>query len=69
MNLRSLFFEDPVAQALEAWRSAASLVSDRWQQFLAADDSTRPMTFAAYVAALDLEAAAADALCTASRGA
>jgi hypothetical protein len=69
MNLSSLFFEDRAAQALEIWQSAARLVSDRWQQFLAADGSTRPTTFAAYVAALDLEEAAADALRAASRGA
>jgi hypothetical protein len=69
MNFRSLFTEDSAAHALESWRSAARLVSDRWQQFLAADYSTRPTTFAAYVAALDLEAAAADALRAVSRGA
>ena len=56
MKPRSSFIEDAVAH------SAAGLVRDRWQQFLAADSATRATAFAAYVAALDLEAAAADAL-------
>ena len=69
MNHPSLLFEDvsPADAALESWRSAAALVRDRWQQFLAADRSTRPTTFAAYVAALDLEATAADQLLAVSR--
>jgi len=69
MKLRTPFIDDSPRLALESWRSAAHLVRDRWQQFLAADSSTRPTTFAAYVAALDLEAAAADTLRAASRGA
>jgi hypothetical protein len=63
MNLRSLLFEDVTfAQAQESWRTAAGLVRHRWSQFLAADSAARTTTFAAYVAALDFEAAAADEL-------
>jgi len=63
MNLRSMLFEDRTfSQAQESWRFAAELVRDRWAQFLAADRSARRTTFAAYVAALDFEAAAADEL-------
>ena len=60
MNSPSLLFE-AVSPALESWRSAEALVRDRWQQFLTAGRSARPTAFAAYVAALDLEAAAAGA--------
>jgi hypothetical protein len=59
----SLFSEDSAyAGALEAWRDAESHVRQRWHQFLAADGEARRFAFAAYVAALDLEAAAADDL-------
>jgi hypothetical protein len=52
--------EDSVyAGALEAWRDAEDRVRDRWEQFLAADREARRFAFAAYVAALDVEAAAA----------
>ncbi|HTU86721.1 MAG TPA: hypothetical protein VMF57_14165 [Solirubrobacteraceae bacterium] len=47
------------AEALETWRAAASLVATRWQNFLDAERETRPWAFAAYVAALDAEEAAA----------
>jgi len=48
------------SDALDAWRSASELVRDRWQQFRVADGaSNRSATFAAYVAALDHEEAAA----------
>ena len=47
------------AGALEAWRDAEGHVRARWHQFLAADGEARRFAFAAYVAALDLEAAAA----------
>ena len=47
------------AEALEAWRAAAGLVATRWQAFREADPETRPWAFAAYVAALDAEEAAA----------
>jgi hypothetical protein len=45
--------------ALEAWRSAAWLVRERWADFLAADGASRADAFAAYVAALDGEEVAA----------
>jgi hypothetical protein len=69
MHSPSLTFEDlsPSKEALESWRSAAALVRFRWREFLAADGSTRPTTFAAYVAALDVEAAAADQLLAVSQ--
>jgi hypothetical protein len=47
------------AQAHEAWRDAASLVTARWQLFLEAEPTSRALAFAAYVAALDAEEAAA----------
>ena len=52
-----------VDQALEAWRFAAVQVRDAWRHYLAADrPSARREAFAAYVAALELEADAADEL-------
>jgi hypothetical protein len=47
------------AQALDAWREAANLVSTRWQLFLEAGSEGRQWAFASYVAALDAEEAAA----------
>jgi hypothetical protein len=47
------------AQALEAWREAADLVSTRWQLFLEAESEGRRWAFASYIAALDAEEAAA----------
>ena len=47
------------AGALDVWRDAALLVQLRWDDFLVADRASRPWVFAAYVAALDAEAAAA----------
>ena len=47
------------AQALDAWREAANLVATRWQRFVEAESEGRQWAFAAYVAALDAEAAAA----------
>jgi hypothetical protein len=47
------------AQALETWREAESLVRLRWRAFLEADGADRSRVFAAYVAALDAEEAAA----------
>jgi hypothetical protein len=62
-SIRTLFFEDSAyAGALEAWRDAEDRVRTRWDEFLAADGGARRFAFAAYVAALDLEAAAADDL-------
>jgi hypothetical protein len=50
------------SETLEAWRSAAELVRDRWSQFKVAEREARPFMFAAYAAALDREEAAAAAL-------
>jgi hypothetical protein len=51
------------ALALDVWREAESQVQTRWNAFLAADrPSHRRATFAAYLTALDAEAAAAEAL-------
>jgi hypothetical protein len=47
------------ARALDTWRDAELLVQLRWYIFLEADGVSRPGAFAAYVAALDAEAAAA----------
>jgi hypothetical protein len=47
------------ARALEAWREAEDLVRVRWQVCLEADGESRSWAFAAYVAALDAEQAAA----------
>jgi hypothetical protein len=53
------------ARALEAWRDAARLVSDRWAVFVEAEPLTRQWAFASYVTALDAEEAAAAALAAA----
>ena len=50
------------ARALYAWRGAELLVQLRWDDFLVADRASRGGVFAAYVAALDAEAAAAGEL-------
>jgi hypothetical protein len=50
------------ARALATWRDAELLVQLRWDTFLAADRASRRGVFAAYVAALDAEAAAAGEL-------
>ena len=50
------------AHALYAWRDAELLVHLRWGDFRLADSSSRRGAFAAYVAALDAEAAAASDL-------
>ena len=46
-------------RAEEEWRVVACVVWRRWQAFLDADRITRGWAFAAYVAALDAEEAAA----------
>jgi hypothetical protein len=52
--------QTPRADALRVWRTAAHLVSARWNRVLkAADPETREECYAAYIAALDVEAAAA----------
>jgi hypothetical protein len=50
------------ARALETWRNAEELVAVLWRTYLAAERETRPAVFAAYLAALDAEAAAAENL-------
>src|SRR6201986_3764287 len=50
------------AQALDAWREAANLVSTRWHLFLAAGGGGRQWASPSYVAALTAEGAAAAAL-------
>jgi hypothetical protein len=50
------------AHALDTWRDAELLVQSRWDEFLVADRASRRGAFAAYVAALDAEAAAAGEL-------
>jgi hypothetical protein len=47
------------ARALDTWRDAELLVQLRWETLLEADRASRPGAFAAYVAALDAEGAAA----------
>ena len=49
----------PRANALDTWRDAELLVQLRWDDFVEADRASRPGAVAAYVAALDAEAAAA----------
>jgi hypothetical protein len=48
--------------ALDVWREAERLVSDRWDLFVGAEAEARQFAFASYVAALDAEEAAATAL-------
>jgi hypothetical protein len=55
----SMFTARSSAQALEDWREAAGVARLRWWEFLAADGADRSPSFAAYVAALDAEEAAA----------
>jgi hypothetical protein len=50
------------ARALDMWRDAELVVQLRWDSFLVAARAARRDTFAAYVAALDAEAAAAGEL-------
>jgi tRNA(Leu) C34 or U34 (ribose-2'-O)-methylase TrmL len=46
-------------EALDNWREAARLVSDRWERFLRAEPEVRMFAFASYVASLESEEAAA----------
>ena len=55
-------------EALEGWRSAAEMARDRWTQFTVAERAARPFMFAAYLAALDREEAAAAELALLSLG-
>jgi hypothetical protein len=50
------------ARALDTWRDAELVVRLRWATFLEAEAASRPGVFAAYLAALDAEAAAAGEL-------
>jgi hypothetical protein len=50
------------ARALATWRDAERLVQLRWDDFLTADRASRGGAFAAYLAALEFEAAAAGEL-------
>jgi hypothetical protein len=52
----------PRARALEAWRNAEQIASERWDAFLEAVPETRRWAFASYLAALDAEEAAANEL-------
>lgn len=58
-HVASLFPARSQSRALETWRRSASLVGLRWRAFLDAEPANRPSAFAAYVAALDAEEAAA----------
>ena len=55
----SVFTSRGPARVLEAWRDAERLVTVRWETFLAAEAENRTFAFAAFVAALDAEEAAA----------
>jgi hypothetical protein len=46
-------------EALETWREAARLASDRWERFLCAEPEMRMFAFASYVASLESEEVAA----------
>jgi hypothetical protein len=58
-HITSSFAARSRVEALESWREAESLVRIRWQAFLEAGSKGRSSAFAAYVAALDAEEAAA----------
>jgi hypothetical protein len=60
--IAQLFSGRSQAQALEEWREAESLVATRWRAFLDVGPEGRPSAFASYVAALDIEEAAALAM-------
>jgi hypothetical protein len=60
-SLPTLQFQ-PNVDPLEAWRAAEALVRARWAEYRAARREDRPGAFAAYAAALDAEAAAANEL-------
>ena len=52
----------PLSTATSTWRIAACTVWERWDAFLVASQQDRSAAFAAYLAALDAESAAADEL-------
>jgi hypothetical protein len=51
---------------LDVWRSAAAVVWARWEGFREAPRETRSRAFAAYLAALDAEEAAASEIAAVS---
>jgi hypothetical protein len=59
--------DTPRTRALSTWHSAARLVAECWDDCLVADRAGRPGAYAAYGAALDLEAAAANDLAALGR--
>jgi uncharacterized damage-inducible protein DinB len=65
-HLTLLFVGRSQARALDTWREAARLVSQRWRAFLDAEPANRPWAFASYNAALDDEEAAAAEMATLS---
>jgi hypothetical protein len=50
---------DRVTRTRLRWREAARTVSRRWEAVLCAEPQVRPLVYAAYLAALDAEEAAA----------
>jgi hypothetical protein len=54
---------------MQAWRAAEGLVRARWAEYLAAGRHDRSGAFAAYLSALEAEAAAAAQLEPTRRGA
>jgi hypothetical protein len=54
-----LFTAGSQRRALDTWRSAERVVGSHWRLFVDADPASRAQAFAAYVAALDAEEAAA----------
>jgi hypothetical protein len=58
-HVTTLFPARSRARALESWREAAMLVGTRWRAFVEAESASRAGAFASYLAALDVEEAAA----------
>jgi hypothetical protein len=58
-HISALFVDNRRAGSLERWRDTANVVATRWRVFLEAEPGGRSWAFAAYVAALDAEEAAA----------
>jgi hypothetical protein len=54
--------DDPHASALDEWRTAAQLVSERWDAYRSAGPEGGATAYRAYLAALDAEEAAAGEL-------
>lgn len=60
---------DRVTRMRLRWREAARTVSTRWEAFLCAEPQARTLVYAAYLAALDAEEAAAAEVARLRRGA